>query len=187
MLLRITIMSSPGVDSGTCRPLDAAGAVRKRRRSLGAPCWSTAIAGWSVRPARDRSARSADTEDAPPCGGAERLRNVIAGRPNCSGQRITLCAHFVARRSFLLKRRQASQQALLQRAARPNFFPSRGNTLAQTLQPFGTRCQPCRCCRSSPVPSVVSASESNPTWSVSPSLLRSARCHPMQSGERFPT
>lgn len=127
-----------------------------------------------------------DTKHAPPEGGAERLRKVIACRQNYPGQRIAYYAHSVARRSFLLKRRQASQQALLQRAARPNFFSSRRNTLSQTLQPFGTRCQPCRCLRSSPVPSVVSATESNPTQSVSPSPLPPARCHPMQSGERFP-
>lgn len=49
-------------------------------------------------------------------------------------------------------------------AAKPN------HTLSQTLQPFGTRCQPCRRFRGSPSASVVSRNESNPTQSVSPSL-----------------
>ena len=59
MLLHITTMSSPAVELGACRPPDAVGAIRKRRRPTGAPCWSTATAGWSARPAPgDRSARS---------------------------------------------------------------------------------------------------------------------------------
>lgn len=52
-------MSSPAVELGACRPLSASWAVRKRRRSSGAPSPPTAIACWSARPARgDRSARS---------------------------------------------------------------------------------------------------------------------------------
>ena len=52
-------MSSPAAESGACRPPDAVGTIRKRLRPTGAPSWSTAMAGWSVRPARgDRSARS---------------------------------------------------------------------------------------------------------------------------------
>lgn len=126
------------------------------------------------------------TKNAPPKGGAERLRKVIACRQNYPGQRIAYYAHLVAKRSCLPGNRQVSRKALLQRAARPNFFPSRRNTLSQTLQPFGTRCQPCRCLRSSPVPSVVSATESNPTQSVSPSSFLPPRCHPMVSMRRFP-
>ncbi len=126
------------------------------------------------------------TKNAPPKGGAERLRKVIACRQNYPGQRIAYYAHLVAKRSCLPGHRQVSRKALLQRAARPNFFPSRRNTLSQTLQPFGTRCQPCRCLRSSPVPSVVSATESNPTQSVSPSSFLPPRCHPMVSMRRFP-
>ena len=76
------------------------------------------------------------TKNAPPCGRAERLRKVIACRQNYPGQRIAYCAHFVARRSFLPGNRQVSRKALLQRAARPNFFPSRRNTLSQTLPSF---------------------------------------------------
>jgi len=58
MVLHITTMSSPAVELGACRPPDAVGAIRKRLRPTG-PSWSTAMAGWSVRPARgDRSARS---------------------------------------------------------------------------------------------------------------------------------
>jgi hypothetical protein len=127
-----------------------------------------------------------DTENAPPCGRAERLRKVIAFRQNYLGQRIASYAHSVARRSFPLKRRQASQQALLQRAARPNFFPSRRNTLSQTLPAFGTRCQPRRCLRSSRWTSVVSSYRSNPTHRVSPSPVQPARCQPLRSRERFP-
>jgi hypothetical protein len=52
-------MSSPAAESGACRPPDAVGAIRKRLRPTGAPSWSTAMAGWSVRPARGyRSTRS---------------------------------------------------------------------------------------------------------------------------------
>ena len=138
-----------------------------------------------ARPGEPVGSICPDTKNAPSCDGAEKLRN-IACRQNCTGQRIASYAHSVARRSFLLKRRQAFQQALLQRAAKPNFFSSRRNTLSQTLQPFGTRCQPCCCLRSSPVPSVVSATESNPTQSVSPSSFLPPRCHPMVSMRRFP-
>ena len=125
------------------------------------------------------------TKNAPPCGRAERLRKVIACRQNCPGQRIAYCAHFVARRSFLLKRRQAFQQAYYNGLPGP-ISPLTRNTLSQTPQPFGTRCQPCCCLRSSPVPSVVSATESNPTQSVSPSSFLPPRCHPMVSMRRFP-
>ena len=122
-----------------------------------------------------------DTKNAPPCGGAERLRKVIACRQNYPGQRIAYCAHFVARRSFLLKRRQAFQQALLQRAARPNFFPSRRNTLSQTLPAFGTRCQPCRCLRSSRGLRSYRPIRSNPTHQSPPLSFLPPRCHPMRS------
>jgi|APFre7841882724_1041349.scaffolds.fasta_scaffold19034_1 hypothetical protein len=58
MLLHITTMSSPAVELGACQPPDAVGTIRKWLRPTG-PSWSTAMAGWSVRPARgDRSARS---------------------------------------------------------------------------------------------------------------------------------
>jgi len=51
-------MSSPAVELGACQPPDAVGTIRKWLRPTG-PSWSTAMAGWSVRPARgDRSARS---------------------------------------------------------------------------------------------------------------------------------
>ena len=176
------------------RLLNAAGAVRTRwghpqaASFPGAPSWSTATAGGSVRPARGGPVGSIcpDTENAPPCGRAERLRMVIASRQNYPGQRIASCAHSVARRSFLLKRRQASQQALLQRAARPNFFSSRRNTLSQTLPAFGTRCQPRRCLRSSRWTSVVSSYRSNPTHRVSPSPVQPARCHPLRSRREVP-
>ena len=138
-----------------------------------------------ARPGEPVGSICPDTKNAPSCDGAETLRT-IACRPNCTGQRIASYAHSVARRSFLLKRRQAFQQALLQRAAKPNFFSSRRNTLSQTLPAFGARCQPRRCLRSSRWTSVVSSYRSNPTHRVSPSLLRSTRCHPSRSGERFP-
>jgi len=100
--------------------------IRKRRRSLGAPCWSTATAGWSVPPG-DRSARSVLLRKTPrqKAGLKGYERSSHAGKI-APGQRITYCAHFVARRSFLLKRRQAFQQALLQRAAKPYFIPFTG-------------------------------------------------------------
>ena len=82
-------------------------------------------------------------------------------------------------------RRQTSQQALLQPAARPNFFSSRRNTLSQTLLAFGTRCQPRRCLRSSRWTSVASSYRSNPTHRVSPSPFQPARCQPLRSLERF--
>ena len=181
-------MSSPAVESGACRPPDAVGAIRKRLRPTGAPSWSTAMAGWSVRPARgDRSARSVLLRKTPRlAAGLKGYERSSHARQNYPGQRIAYYAHFVAKRSCLPGNRQVSRKALLQRAARPNFFPSRRNTLSQTLQPFGTRCQPCRCLRSSPVPSVVSATESNPTQSVSPSSFLPPRCHPMVSMRRFP-
>jgi len=143
---------------------------------------------WSiaVRKCLDQSARSVLIRKMPRQKAGLKSYEISPARQNCPGQRIASYAHFVARRSFLLKRRQAFQQALLQRAAKPNFFLSRRNTLSQTLQPFGTRCQPCRCLRSSPVPSVVSATESNPTQSVSPSSFLPPRCHPMVSMRRFP-
>ncbi len=125
-----------------------------------------------------------DTKSAPPYGGAEKLRN-IAYPENFPGARFDYCAHFVAKRSFLPKRRQASQQALLQPAARPNFFSSRRNTLSQTLLAFGTRCQPRRCLRSSRWTSVASSYRSNPTHRVSPSPFQPARCQPLRSLERF--
>jgi hypothetical protein len=159
--------------------------IRKRRRSLGAPCWSTATAGWSVPPG-DRSARSVLLRKTPrqKAGLKGYERSSHAGKI-APGQRITYCAHFVARRSFLLKRRQAFQQAYYNGLPGP-ISPLTRNTLSQTPQPFGTRCQPCRCLRSSPVPSVVSATESNPTQSVSPSSFLPPRCHPMVSMRRFP-
>jgi hypothetical protein len=184
-------MSRPAVKSGACRPLDAAWAIRTRCPPFGAPSRSTAkataTACWSARPARgDRSARSVPIRKKPRQKVGLKGYETHRSPANYPGPRFDSCAHFVARRSCLPGNRQVSRKALLQRAARPNFFPSRGNTLAQTLQPFGTRCQPCCCSRSSPVPSVVSATESNPTRSVSSSPLPPARCHPMQSGERFP-
>ena len=139
-----------------------------------------------TRPGEPVGSICSDTENAPPCGRAERLRNVIAFRKDYPGQRIASCAHFVARRSSLPKRRQAFQQAFLQRAARPNFFSSRRNTLSQTLPAFGTRCQPRRCLRSSRWTSVVSSYRSNPTHRVSPSPVQPARCQPLRSRERFP-
>ncbi len=161
--------------------------IRERPRSRGAPCWSTARAGGSVRPARgDRSARPVPIRKTPRQKAGLKGDEISPAWQNFSGPRFDSYAHFVARRSFLLKRRQASQQPLLQRAARSNFFSARRNTLSQTLQPFGTRCQPCCCLRSSPVPSVVSATESNPTQSVCPSSFLPPRCHPMVSKRRFP-
>ena len=186
MILRTTLMSSPAAESGACRPPDAVEAIRKRLRPTGAAMLLDGRMVGETRPWGPIVSICPDTKNAPPEGGAERLRKVIACRQNCPGQRIAYCAHLVARRSFLLKRRQAFQQALLQRAARPNFFPSQGNTLSQTLPAFGARCQPRRCLRSSRRTSVVSSYRSNPTHRVSPSLLRSTRCHPSRSGERFP-
>ena len=132
MLLHITTMSSPAVELGAYQPLDAVEAIRKRRRSLGPPSWSTATAGGSVRPARGGPVGSIcpDTENAPPCGRAERLRMVIAFRQNYPGQRIAYYAHFVAKRSCLPGNRQVSRKALLQRAARPNFSPHEEHTFA---------------------------------------------------------
>ena len=188
MILRTTPMSSPAAESGACRPPDAVGAIRKRLRPTGAPSWSTATAGWSVRPARgDRSARSVLLRKTPRLAaglkGYERSSHAGKITPD-SESPITLTSS--PDEACLPGNRQVSRKALLQRAARPNFFPSRRNTLSQTLQPFGTRCQPCRCLRSSPVPSVVSATESNPTQSVSPSSFLPPRCHPMVSMRRFP-
>jgi len=180
-------MSSPAVELGACQPLDTVEAIRKRRRSLGPPSRSTATAGGSARPARgERSARSVLIRKTPRLAAGLKSYEISPARQNYPGQRIASCAHSVARRSFLLKRRQAFKQALLQRAARPNFFSSRRNTLSQTLPAFGTRCQPRRCLRSSRWTSVVSSYRSNPTHRVSPSPVQPARCQPLRSRERFP-
>ena len=187
MALHITTMSSPAVELGACQPPLAVEAIRKRRHSSGAPPRSTATAYWSARPAQgNRSARSVLIRKTPRLATGLKSYEISPTRQNYSGPRFASYAHSVARRSFLLKRRQASQQALLQRAAKPNFFSSRRNTLSQTLPAFGARCQPRRCLRSSRWTSVVSSYRSNPTHRVSPSLLRSARCHPSRSRERFP-
>ena len=69
----------------------------------------------------------------------------------------------------------------LQRAAKPI------HTLSQTLQPFGTRCQPCRHFRSSLRASVVSRNRSNPTQSVSPSLPSSRAVPPDAVRREVPT
>jgi hypothetical protein len=69
----------------------------------------------------------------------------------------------------------------LQWAAKPS------HTLSQTLQPFRTRCQPCRRFRGSPCASVVSRHESNPTQSVSPSLPSSRAVPPDTVRREVPT
>ena len=176
----------PTAERGGCRPdavgTSASGVVPLARH----PGRRRRPAGRRDRPAGIRRLDLSRYEKRPAKGGAKRLRKVIAFRQNYPGQRIASCAHSVARRSFLLKRRQASQQALLQRAARPNFFSSRRNTLSQTLPAFGARCQPRRCLRSSRWTSVVSSYRSNPTHRVSPSPVQPARCQPLRSRERFP-
>ena len=125
------------------------------------------------------------TKNAPPAAGLKGYE-ISPARQNYPGQRIAYYAHFVARRSCLPGSRQVSRKALLQRAARPNFFPSRRNTLSQTLPPFGARVPAVPLLRSSPGPSVVSRIESNPTQPVSPSSFRPPRCHPMRVERRFP-
>ena len=178
-------MSSPAVDSGTSRPPDAVEAIRKRLRPTGAAMLLDGRMVGETRPWGPIVSICPDTKNAPPEGGAERLRNTPCPEklPRTANRLLRS-----PRRQTKLSSTEppSSRKALLQRAARPNFFPSRRNTLSQTLQPFGTRCQPCRCLRSSPVPSVVSATESNPTQSVSPSSFLPPRCHPMVSMRRFP-
>mgnify|MGYP007026700253 CR=1 FL=1 len=73
-----------------------------------------------------------------------------------------------ARPGVRTKRGQAPVRLLLQRTAKSS--PLMGHTSSQTLQPFGTRCQPCRHSHGSHCASVVSRNRSNPTQSVSPSL-----------------
>ena len=113
-----------------------------------------------------------DTKSASPYGGAEKLRN-IAYPENFPGARFDYCAHFA--------RQTASQQALLQPAARHNFFSSRRNTLSQTLLAFGTRCQPRRCLRSSRWTSVASSYRSTLLTGSTPLLFSphgANRCGP---------
>ena len=138
MILRTTPMSSPAAESGACRPPDAVGAIRKRLRPTGAPSWLTAMAGWSARPARGyRSTRSVLLRKTPRLAaglkGYERSSHAGKITPD-SESPITLTSS--PNEACLPGNRQVSRKALLQRAARPNFFPSRRNTLSQTLPAF---------------------------------------------------
>jgi len=179
-------MSSPAVELGACRPPDAVGTIRKWLRPTG-PSWSTAMAGWSVRPARgDRSARSVLLRKTPRqkagLKGYERSSHAGKITPD-SESPITLTS---SPNEVVFRETAKSPGRPYCNGPPGPISPLTRNTLSQTLQPFGTRCQPCRCLRSSPVPSVVSATESNPTQSVSPSSFLPPRCHPMVSMRRFP-
>jgi hypothetical protein len=90
------------------------------------------------------------------------------------------CPTGQGRRSYILPPSRIYGTSL-QRAARPNHTPS------QTLQPFGTRCQPCRHVRDFPWASVVSPNESNPTQSVSPSLPSTHAVPPDMVRREVPT
>ena len=75
MLLHITTMSSPAVDSGTSRPSDAVEAIRKRLRPTGAAMLLDGRMDGETRPWGPIVSICPDTKNAPPEGGAERLRN----------------------------------------------------------------------------------------------------------------
>lgn len=117
----------------------------------------------------NRSARSVLIRKTPRQKAGLKGYEIPPARKNYPGQRIALCAHLVARRSCLPRCRQAPWKALLQRAARPNFFPSQGNTLSQTLLAFGAECQLHRNLEDcSQRASVVSPRRSKPTCQISP-------------------
>ena len=90
------------------------------------------------------------TKNAPPCGGAERLRNIAC--PEKLPRTANRLLRSPRRQTKLSSRKPpSSRKALLQRAARPNFFPSQGNTLSQTLLAFGAECQLRRCLTTAPI------------------------------------
>ena len=120
-----------------------------------------------------RSNTPSDRKSSPEEGEQKLKKFSDGGYQNCP----RLHAHIVAKRCCLLIRRQADKEADTA-TGRQTLLSLSGNTPSQTLQPFGIRCQPYRCLRSSFVPSVVSATKSNPTQSVSLSLHRAIRCHP---------
>ena len=116
-------MSSPAVELGACQPPDAVEAIRKRRHSSGAPPRLTATACWSARPAQGyRSARSVLIRKTPRHATGLKSYEISPARQNHPGQRIASYAHFVARRSFLLKRRQAFQQAFTATGRQAQFL-----------------------------------------------------------------
>ena len=89
-------------ESGACRPLDAAGAARKRQRPPAAPMLLDGH-DWldgETRPRCRVGSICPDAENSPPCGGAEKFMKRPLPPENDPRQRFAYFAHLVARRSW---------------------------------------------------------------------------------------